>query len=128
MVANKGEIRGNSMRERRKYIRIKAPIGIAYKLLGKGLPPKKSVARNFRDAGVRFFVHEKLAEGATLQLYIENPFDTMPIFATGQIIWVKDLRPKEGRKIYDVGLKLSKMDTFNKKRLNQLDRHFLECR
>ena len=60
-----------------------------------------------------------------MELYIETPFDTMPIYAAGQIIWAKALSTKEGREIYDVGVKFTKMKTFDKKRMAQTTKNFL---
>jgi c-di-GMP-binding flagellar brake protein YcgR len=113
------------MEEKRKYIRIEAPIVVTYKLSGKKPVTKKTITKNFSEGGIRFPVYEKLNVGAPLELYIETPFDTIPISAAGQIVWTKALSTEEGREIYDVGVKFTKMQTFEKKRMAQTTKHFL---
>ena len=113
------------MEEKRKYIRIEAPIVVTYKFSGKGTTTKKTITKDFSEGGIRFPVYEKLSIGTPLELYIETPFDTMPIYASGQIIWAKALSAKEGREIYDVGVKFTKMKTFDKKRMAQTTKNFL---
>lgn len=113
------------MQEKRKYIRIEAPVVVTYKLGGSSTSTKKTVTRDFSEGGIRFPVYEKLKIGTPLELYIETPFDTMPIAATGQIVWLNALSTKEGREIYDVGVKFIKMQTFDKKRMAQTAKSFL---
>jgi len=113
------------MQEKRKYIRIEAPVVVTYKLGGKGVASRKTVTKDFSEGGIRFPVYEKLKIGTAIELYIETPFDTMPIAAAGQIVWTSALSTKEGREIYDVGVKFTKMQTFDKKRMAQTARNFL---
>ena len=113
------------MEEKRKYIRIEAPIVVTYKLKDKSRPGKKTITKDFSEGGIRFPVYEKLKIGAPLELYIDTPFDTIPIFAIGQIVWTKALSTQEGREIYDVGVKFTQMRTFDKKRMLQTTTHFL---
>lgn len=113
------------MQEKRKYIRIEAPVVVTYKLGDKKTLTKKTVTRDFSEGGIRFPVYEKIKLGAAIELYIETPFDTMPIAASGQIVWTNALSTKEGREIYDVGVKFTKMQTFDKKRMAQTAKNFL---
>ena len=113
------------MQEKRKYIRIEAPVVVTYKMGGEKPVTKKTITKNFSEGGIRFPVYERLKLGTPLELYIETPFDTMPIAAKGQIVWVSALSTKEGREIYDVGVKFTKMQTFDQKRMVQTARHFL---
>ena len=113
------------MEEKRKYIRIEAPIVVTYKLSGKTPVTKKTITKNFSEGGIRFPVYEKLKTGTPLQLLIETPFDTIPISATGQIVWTKALSVTEGREIYDVGVKFTQMQSFDKRRMGQTTKHFL---
>jgi len=113
------------MEEKRKYIRIEAPIVVTYKLSGKAPITKKTITKNFSEGGIRFPAYEKLKTGTPLQLLIETPFDTIPISATGQIVWTKALSVAEGREIYDVGVKFTQMQSFDKRRMTQTTKHFL---
>lgn len=113
------------MEEKRKYIRIEAPIVVTYKMGEESPVTKKTISKDFSEGGIRFPVYEKLKVGVSLELYIETPFDTIPIAATGQIVWTKALSVKEGREIYDVGVKFTRMQAFDRKRMAQTTKHFL---
>jgi len=115
------------MEEKRKYIRIQAPIVVTYKLVGKspGSATKKTISKNFSEGGIRLPIYEKLAVGAPLELHIETPFDTIPIVAVGQVVWSKALSVKQGREAYDIGVKFTQMQTFDRKRMSQTTRRFL---
>jgi len=118
------------MEERRNYIRIQAPILVAYKI-AKGISAVKSVFRkaltkNFSEAGIRFVVYEKLIVGTFLELRIEIPFDTMPISALSEVIWTKALGARGRKNAYDVGTKFTQMQTFNKKKMIRAARRFLK--
>ena len=113
------------MEEKRQYIRIEAPIVVTYKVGEENPVTKKTISKDFSEGGIRFPVYEKLKVGTSLELYIETPFDTIPIAATGQIVWTKALSVKEGREIYDVGVKFTRMQAFDRKRMAQTTKHFL---
>ena len=113
------------MEEKRKYIRIEAPVVVTYKLKDKSRTGKKSITKDFSEGGIRFPVYEELKVGTPLELYVDTPFDTIPIFATGQIVWTKALNTQKGREIYDIGVKFIQMRTFDKKRMAQTTNHFL---
>ncbi len=113
------------MEEKRKYIRVKAPIVVSYKVSGKSPASKKSIAKNFSEGGIRLTVYEKLQVGSTLELRIDTPFDTIPIVALGEVVWSKPLSLKEGREVYDLVLKFTKMENFDKKKMAQATRGFL---
>lgn len=113
------------MEEKRRYIRIDAPIVVAYEIVNKVPAAKKSIIKDFSEGGIRFPVYEKLEVGAELELSIEIPFDTIPIFAQGQIMWIKALNREEGREIYDIGVQFREMQTFDKKRLVEATKYFL---
>ncbi len=113
------------MEEKRKYIRIAAPMVVNYKLSGKAPVIQKTITKNFSEGGIRFDVYEKLTVGTSLDLRIETPFDTIPIFAIGQVVWSKPLGIKEGREIYDTGVKIVATKAFDKEKLCQASRRFL---
>jgi len=113
------------MEEKRKFIRIAAPLVVVYKSVGKTFASKKTIAKDFSEDGIRFPVYEKLKVGAPLELHIELPFDTIPIFAKGRVVWSKALSSEEGSEIYDAGVQFTQMQAFDRKRLTQAARRFL---
>ncbi len=113
------------MQEKRKYIRIGAPVIVTYSMPKKQSGDRKAILKDFSEGGIRFPVYEKLKVGLQLKLNIEAPFDTIPIAAEGQIVWVKALSAQEGREIYDVGVQFIKIKPFDQKRLTEAAKNFL---
>lgn len=113
------------MEEKRKFIRIEAPIVVTYKIGNKTALTKKTITKDFSEGGIRFPLYEKIAIGTLIELHIETPFDTIPISAVGQVVWVKALNTEEGREVYDVGVKFTQMQSFDQKRMAQTTKHFL---
>ncbi len=111
--------------ERRKYIRVQAPITVTYKLSGKKIVTHKTVTKDFSEGGIRIPVYEKLKAGTPLKLHIEIPSDTIPVFAQGEVVWIKALSTKEGREIYDAGVKFTQMQASDKERMAQTSKDFL---
>ncbi|MBN2097676.1 MAG: PilZ domain-containing protein [Candidatus Omnitrophica bacterium] len=113
------------MQEKRRYIRIEAPIVVTYKIKEKLPKTKKAIIKDFSEGGIRFPIYEKLKIGTLLEMRIETPFDTIPVFAKGEIVWTKALNANEGREIYDAGVKFTKMQNFDKKKISQATMNFL---
>ena len=111
--------------ERRKYIRVQAPITVTYNLSGKEIATQKTVSKDFSEGGIRIPVYEELKVGTPLKLHIEIPFDTIPVFAEGQVVWIKASGTKEGREIYDAGVKFTQIQVSDKKKMAQASRDFL---
>ena len=77
------------MIEKRKFIRLKAPIGVAYKLVKKNVRPRTyaSFSKDIGGGGVRIFVKEELRSGDLLELQIRIPHLEEPIRAIGEVMW-----------------------------------------
>ena len=76
------------MRENRKFIRLKAPIGVTYKLLkSKRRKEALSLIRNISGGGVCLAVKEPFREGDLLEVRIQIPHLKEPIDAVGEVIW-----------------------------------------
>ena len=113
------------MEEKRKYIRIQAPIIVTYKIQDQSSESKKAVCKDFSEGGVRFPVYEQININTPLEIYIETPFDTLPIFVKGRVVWIKPLSSKEGHELYEMGVEFTEINPFDKKRLVQTARAFL---
>jgi len=73
---------------------------------------KKPIGDTFVDLG---FVTEKdIAE--TLAIQLEVPFDSMPIFATGEVMWIKKVG-EENSKMFEVGVVFKGVSQIDQKRL-----------
>lgn len=104
-------------RDRRKTDRLPMPIKIACKL-----GPKKLIgrAKDSSGGGIRFFLQERLEEGAILELEIELPDEGEPLSATGEVIWcekkAEQLKGKERERSFEVGIRFIKMSKADRER------------
>ncbi len=99
------------MIERRKFIRLPAPIGVSYKPLKKGRAGKSTVTflRNIGGGGVRFTVRQEARVGDLLDLKIEIPNIADPIRAVGEVMWYtesQDRRSQAG----EAGIRFREID------------------
>lgn len=78
------------MIERRKFVRLKAPIGVTYRPLKKNKKnkPASSLVKNIGGGGILFLVKENLKDGDLLDLKIQIPNLHEPIHAVGEVVWV----------------------------------------
>ncbi len=86
------------MRENRKFIRLKAPIGVVYKLCkGKNRKETLSFIRDISGGGLRMLVKEDLREGDLLDIQLQIPHLEEPIQAIGEVIWFASSEERDGR-------------------------------
>jgi c-di-GMP-binding flagellar brake protein YcgR len=93
------------MIERRKFIRLQAPIGIFYRPLQKNKKTKSfaSLAKNIGGGGIRFLVKEELSQGSLLDLKIQIPHLHDPIHAVGEVVWIS--KAEAGVRFRDIASK-----------------------
>ena len=103
------------MEEKRKFVRIDWPVIVEYKTLDEPFTQDQIVGKNVSEGGVSFIVYERLQKGTTLDMQIQVPFDSMPIFAKGIVMWVKKVG-EEHVKSFEVGVKFSEIDPRDEKR------------
>ncbi len=78
------------MIENRKFIRLKAPIGVVYKVLkNKSRRHKEtpSLVRDIGGGGICITAKDDLREGDLLKIQIQIPHLKEPIEAIGEVIW-----------------------------------------
>ena len=99
------------MIERRKFIRLSAPIGISYRPMKKGRSGKPIVSfvRNIGGGGVRFVVRDSFLAGDLLEMKIEIPNVTDAIRAVGEVVWYLE-SPDKKREGGEVGVKFREID------------------
>lgn len=94
------------MIEHRKYIRLRAPIGIIYRIAGKGRRsrPTPTLVRDISGGGVRFQVKDELRVGDLLQIEIQIPHLSQPIEALCEVVWYSHEKEKE-REFREAGVR-----------------------
>ena len=95
------------MRERRKYVRLRAPIGVAYKIVKGPKTRSKSTLRDISGGGLMLVANENLRAGDLLDLEIHIPLSGEPIQAVGEVVWFtagdgRDRQREAGVKFRDI--------------------------
>ena len=85
------------MKERRKFARLKAPIGISYSLVKKHKRPRRHLTfiHNISGAGVSLIAKDDLRVGDLVKLEIQIPHLEETVGAVGEVIWFSFSRGKE---------------------------------
>jgi hypothetical protein len=100
------------MEERRKFIRIIEALKISYKVM---VPPDgtgECLTKNVGEGGISFTVQQKLNPGDVLELEISIPTVTSSVKATGQVVWVKEIKKFNLR--YMMGVKFIVISPFER--------------
>ncbi|MBU4311745.1 MAG: PilZ domain-containing protein [Candidatus Omnitrophica bacterium] len=103
------------MQEKRKFVRIEWPVVVHYKTLVEPFTKDQIISKNVSETGVLFTVYERLAKGTRLDMQIQTPFDSLPIFAKGEVVWIKEF--EEHRKIFEAGVNFIELNPEDRKRL-----------
>ena len=104
------------MQEKRSFVRIDWPVIIRYKTLEEPYTEDHIRGKDISEGGVSFILYERLAKGTRLDLDIQVPFDSMPIFVKGDIAWIRQIG-EEHAKTFEVGVSFSEVDEHDKRRL-----------
>ena len=102
------------MIERRGFVRFDT-IMSALCDIGRGIKKSYEV-RNISKEGALLLLDTPLDQGTELSLSVDVPGDNVPIFVSCSVAWQKEsiLEPK--RRVYETGVKFTKIDSFNKGR------------
>ena len=96
------------MEEKRKFVRLEAPIQVKYRISAKSNTQNKSLGKDISVSGVRMLVGEKMIPGTQLDLEINIPEYDKIIFATGEIVWQEETLIKQ-EVTHETGLKFVKI-------------------
>ena len=99
--------------EKRKYIRLKTPIPVAYTVSDTG-NVYNSITKDISADGLRFDSKAKdLKEGSVVELKLEIYGASNPVHAKGSIVWKKQLSLEDNAP-YDVGVEFTRIEEDNK--------------
>jgi c-di-GMP-binding flagellar brake protein YcgR len=76
--------------ERRQYPRLNSNVDIAYSFQGRKDAKEKSVSKNISAGGICLILYERVEVGMSLLLEIRLPGVGEPIYAEGEIKWIKE--------------------------------------
>lgn len=104
---------GNSLIERRRYIRLKLPIEIGY-IANEGSSITKTATKDISADGLRFETHDKsVNESNILELKLNIPGTANPIHAKGRIAWKKKITLDDSAP-YNIGVEFIEIEEDNK--------------
>jgi len=99
--------------ERRKYIRIKVPIGIIYSRPGDDVV-HRSVSKDISSEGIRFETESAaVRKSDPINLVLEIPNARNPVHVKGRVAWKKRLSLADGSP-FDLGVEFEKVEEDNK--------------
>ncbi len=104
------------MEEKRRFVRIDWPVVVHYKTLEEPATQDQIVGSDISEGGLSFTVYEKLLKGTNLDMEVQVPFDSMPIFAKARIVWIKKTG-EEHANVFEVGVEFIEVDPEDQKRL-----------
>lgn len=104
------------MEENRRFVRIEWPVVVKYKTIEEPRTQDQIVGKDISEGGARFIIYERLMKGTKLDMQLEVPFDSMPIFAKGEVMWIKKIG-EENARTFEVGVVFRQVDSKDQKRL-----------
>jgi len=104
------------MEENRKFVRIEWPVIIKYKTIEEPRAQDQIVSKDISERGAKFIVYERLMKGTKLEIQLEVPFDSMPLSATGEVMWIQKTG-EENSKMFEVGVVFKGVSQNDQKRL-----------
>ncbi|NQV04056.1 MAG: PilZ domain-containing protein [Candidatus Omnitrophica bacterium] len=104
------------MEEKRKFVRISWPVLVQYRTLEEPFTRDQSIGKDVSEGGVSFTVYERLAKGMALDMQIQTPFDSLPIFVKARVAWIRNVG-EEHEKRFEVGVNFTDVDSKDRKRL-----------
>ena len=103
----------DSFIERRRYIRLAAPIGISYTVPESG-KVRDTATKNISANGLRLETHDNSLEPeGIIELKLTVPGAVNPVHARGRVIWKRKLS-LEDRAPFDVGIEIAGIEEDNK--------------
>jgi c-di-GMP-binding flagellar brake protein YcgR len=103
---------GGSLVERRKFVRLDAPIEVDYAMIG-GNRIHAVISKDISAEGMRFEARDKdLAEAKVVELKLNVPGPN-PIHAKGRVVWKRKLSLADSAP-FDVGIEFEEIEEDNK--------------
>ncbi|MBU1121262.1 MAG: PilZ domain-containing protein [Candidatus Omnitrophica bacterium] len=106
------------MEETRKFVRIDWPVLVQYKTLEEPFTKDEIIGKNVSEGGVSFIVYERLLKGTKLDMQIQTPFDSLPIFSKAKVSWIRNVG-EEHEKKFEIGVEFTKVDPKDTTRLKK---------
>lgn len=107
------EIKG-FMIERRRFVRFDTVMDALCEI-GRGIKRAYKIL-NISKEGALLLLDTPLDQGSELNLSVDVPGDNVPIFVSCSVAWQKESIMEPKKKVYETGVKFTKIDNFDKGR------------
>ena len=101
------------MTERRRFLRFETALHALCEIVSEKRKASYEV-RNISKEGALIITDKKLGSGDELSITMDVPGDNVPVFASCQVAWQRNLKNNGA---YETGLKFTKIDSSDKGRL-----------
>ena len=102
------------MIERRRFVRFNTVMNALCEI-GRGMKRTYEI-NNISKEGALLLLDTPLGQGSELNLSVDVPGDNVPIFLSCNVAWQKESIMEPKRKVYETGVKFTKIDSFDKGR------------
>jgi hypothetical protein len=102
--------------ERRKIIRLPDSLVVRHRPFGSKTDKERSVSKNLSSHGIALPIGHRMSQDAVLEMEILIPTQILPVFALGEIVWMKE-EWENARRLYDVGIRITDIDEFDEERI-----------
>jgi len=103
--------------ERRKFLRFPVHVFMRYRyyhtIETEGISPVEDMSRG----GMRFLAFRGLDKGTLLDMMLDLPGCTRPVYLRGEVAWAQQEEAEHKACRFAVGIKFFKIDNFDKARL-----------
>ena len=123
-----GSKKGAKMKERRKYIRVKARLYVGYKVLNISKMEGHCWSRDISVAGIGVIIKEKLSPATQLELRIGLQDKLKPLIVTARVFWQVEnpQAVEEEKESYRTGMIFLDLDEVGKNRIDNFTSNFLK--
>ena len=101
------------MTERRRFLRFDTALSAICDFVTDRKKSKYEV-KNISKEGALLLLDKKLPEGEEIKLTMDVPGDNVPIFASCQVAWQKEMKKDTA---YETGVRFTEIDNSNRGRL-----------
>ena len=104
------------MQERRRLLRVDAPLSLTCRTLAPPPWEAQTVSLDLSEGGLRFRTFIPLQAGFPLDVEMVLPFDSLPMRSRATVTWVRD-DIADGAVQFEVGVRFDEMSASDRKRL-----------
>ncbi|MBI4430890.1 MAG: PilZ domain-containing protein [Candidatus Omnitrophica bacterium] len=117
-------------KEKRKFKRFDAFLGVRYKVTDDSPKQCLCLSRDLSREGMKMTLTEELKRGTVFDMEIDIPDDPKPVHTSAEVVWSHPSGPSGGGdKAFDIGIRFLMMDPVDKFRvLDFAYNHWLETK